>query len=179
MPIEKIDFKTAQYPKFQSEGFAAQFAFPFAMKLCKGEGLDIGYSKPEWKLPGAIGIDLFKMCHPNGEEHKSDWNATCIQDRGGYDYIFSSHCLEHLNDWVGVLNYWISRIKPGGVLFLYLPHPLQIYWKPWNNRKHVNILHPQDLRAYFFDHPDIDYSLVTEHDLNHSFYAIAERKTIS
>jgi SAM-dependent methyltransferase len=173
--MEKIEYKMALYPKFQAEGFAAQFAFPFALKVCIGEGLDIGYGKPEWKLPGAFGIDDGKQCTPDGAEGRSNVSAVTLR-YNNYDYIFSSHCLEHLPDWVGVLNYWLSKIKPGGVLFLYLPHPLQIYWKPWNNRKHVNILHPQDLRAYFAQHDDIEYSLVTEQDLNHSFYAIAEKK---
>jgi SAM-dependent methyltransferase len=169
--MELITFKGKKYPKFQSEGFAARWAFPFAQEVCKGEGLDIGYSKPEWKLPGAIGIDDGIMCTTDGEERFGAMDATMFG--GIYDYIFSSHCLEHLNDWVGVLNYWIEKIRSGGVLFLYLPHPDQEYWKPWNNRKHVNILYPLELSAYFNQHQDVSWSKVTSKDLNDSFYAVA------
>lgn len=174
--MELIRFKEAQYPKFQSEGFAARWAFPFAKELCQGEGLDIGYGKPEWKLPGALGVDNKKICFSDGEETTMEGVHAGHLPSFNYDYIFSSHCLEHLPDWVGILNYWIQELAGGGLLFLYLPHPDQEYWRPWNNRKHINILHPQYLSAYFADHNDIHYSKVTGKDLNDSFYAIAEKK---
>ncbi|HXP49873.1 MAG TPA: hypothetical protein VN922_07970, partial [Bacteroidia bacterium] len=55
--IETIEFKDEVYPKFQSEGFAAKFAFPFAKEVCIGEGFDIGCNRKEWAFPGAIMID--------------------------------------------------------------------------------------------------------------------------
>ena len=63
----------------------------------------------------------------------------------------STHCLEHLTDWVSVLDYWKTKLKPGGVLFLYLPDYSQVYWRPWNNRKHMNIFSPQIIRDYMED----------------------------
>jgi hypothetical protein len=50
MPIETIDFKGNTYPKFQAEGYAAQFIIPFALKICKGVGYDIGCMKKKLAL---------------------------------------------------------------------------------------------------------------------------------
>ena len=55
--IKTIEFNGEDYPLFQAEGFASKFAFPFALEVCKGVGLDIGCAKKEWALPGAIPID--------------------------------------------------------------------------------------------------------------------------
>jgi predicted SAM-dependent methyltransferase len=90
------------------------------------------------------------------------------------DYIFSSHCLEHLPHWVDALDHWSSRLKSGGTLFLYLPHRSQEYWKPWNNRKHVHIFDEEMIRAYL---TDTGYTkvCVSGVDLNNSFMAMAEK----
>lgn len=161
--IEIIQSGNTDYPKFQSEGFAAQYAFPFALKLCKGVGYDIGCNREEWKLPGAIPIDPII----------NEYNALNLP-KMKVDYIFSSHCLEHIPDWVAVLDYWFTKLKSGGVLFLYLPHYSQHYWRSWNNRKHVNNLTPQMIKDYLTDR-GWNKVFVTEHDLNNSFYAIAEK----
>jgi len=92
------------------------------------------------------------------------------------DYIFSSHCLEHLNDWVGALDYWATKIKKAGILFLYLPHPAQRYWRPWNNRKHIHSLNPYIIRSYLKDRGCWTKIFVTKgFDLNNSFYVVAEK----
>lgn len=162
--IETIEFEGKSYPKLTSEGFAAQYAFPFAHKLCKGTGYDIGCNREEWKFPGAIAID--PVLTP--EYHATNLPPLKV------DYIFSSHCLEHVGDWVGVLDYWISKLQSGGVLFLYLPHPDQEYWMPWNNRKHVNSLSPDILNMYLKARK-MNKVFTTGADLNYSFYAIAEK----
>lgn len=170
MPIKTISFNGSEYPAFQSEGFAAKFAFPFAEAIGIGRegqlGYDIGCAKLEWCLGWA---------HPIDPVIDSIWDAYRLPSKN-VDYIFSSHCLEHLRDWVGALDYWATKIKRGGILFLYLPSPEQRYWLPWNNRKHIHSLSPELLAAYFKDRPKLWYnSMVTQgYDLNHSFYAIAE-----
>lgn len=163
MSIEIINFNGNDYPAFQSTGFAAQYAFPFANKLCRGTGFDVGYSRPEWQLPGSIGIE---------PALQSEYHAMKLPPVK-VDYIFSSHCLEHIPDWVAVLDYWYTKLKPGGVLFLYLPHYEQKYWRSWNNRKHVNNLSPQLLRDYLTDRGWKNIFVTDGFDLNHSFYAIA------
>lgn len=165
MGIETIDFKGAQYPLFQSKGFAAQFAFPFANHLCKGTGYDVGYYKEEWKLPGAMGIEP----SINPEFHATNLPPLVV------DYIFSSHCLEHTPDWVAALDHWTTKLRSGGVLFLYLPSYSQEYWRSWNNRKHVHNLSPELIRDYLIDRGCWIKIKTTGDDLNNSFYVIAEK----
>jgi predicted SAM-dependent methyltransferase len=168
--IETIEFKGELYPKFQSEGFAAQFAFPFAKHFLKGRIMDIGCNRPEWAFPNSTMVD--PVINPF-------FNATNlpenVEDESKlWDGIFSSHVLEHLNDWVGVLDYWLDSIKEGGVIFLYLPDPSQKYWLPWNNRKHVNLLTAQMIHNFFVDRgcAKVFSSGV---DLNNSFYVVCEK----
>jgi SAM-dependent methyltransferase len=157
-----IEFKDQIYPAFQAEGFAAQFAFPFAQKVCLGKGVDIGCNRPEWAFPGAIPVDITI----NDEYHAFHLPKEL-------DYIFSSHCLEHLPNWVEALDYWISELKPGGVLFLYLPNmDEQHYWRPWNNRKHIHYLTPKIVYNYLNSREDFEHFFVSDGDLNDSFSVI-------
>ena len=163
--IPVVKFKDRAYPKFQSEGNAAQFVIPFAKHVCKGRGYDIGCCKREWSLPGSIPIDL---------EFSDDWHANNLPIQP-MDYIFSSHCLEHVEDWVRTLDYWSSRLVTGGILFLYLPHNDQEYWRPWNNTKHNHMFIPDNIVMYMKDN---GYKNVfhSERDLNHSFIVMGERR---
>ena len=161
--IETLRYKNKFYPAFQSEGNAAQFAIPFARKVCRGKGYDIGCKKADWKLPGAIPID--PVIDSRTDAYKLPDELV--------DFIFSSHCLEHLEDWVKALDYWHTKLVPGGVLFLYLPHFDQEYWRPWNNKKHKHAFTPEIIEAYMKD----KYAKVycSGKDLNDSFMVIGEK----
>lgn len=157
-----IEYKGDRYPSFQAEGNASQFAIPFAKHICVGIGVDIGFGKKQWKFPGAIGADISDESNP--------YHATHLPDE--LDYIYSSHCLEHVPDWVGTLIYWISKLKDGGVLFLYLPHRSQRYWRPWNNRKHLHILDPEMIEDCLKS-LGMSELFVSGVDLNNSFMVYA------
>lgn len=164
MGVEVIMFGGESYPKFQSEGFAAQFAIPFAKHVCKGFGLDIGAGRPEWIFPGAMAID--PRITPGTDAMKlPDYYV---------DYIFSSHCLEHLPNWVAALDHWCDHLKTDGVLFLYLPDYSQHYWRSWNNRKHIHNLTPQMISDYM-KHKQFLRHWVSGVDLNNSFIAMGQK----
>lgn len=163
MTIETISFRDKKYPGFQAKGFAAQFAIPFAKHVCHGTGYDIGCMKKEWAFPGSIPID---------KNFNDGYDALHLPSQG-VDYIFSSHCLEHLENWVIALDYWTETLKTGGVLFLYLPHYHQEYWRPWFNRKHLHVLDVQTIKNYMSDkYTNIFYS---ERDANDSFMVFGEK----
>ena len=164
MSIETIRYNEEDYLSFQAKGNASQFAIPYAKLLCKGVGVDVGFCKEEWKLPEAIGVDL--------EDNSNPYHAFNLP--ADLDYIYSSHCLEHLNDWIGALEYWAESRSSGGVLFLYLPHKEQQYWLPWNNRKHLHSLDAASIVSCMksFGFENIHYS---ERDLNHSFMVVGEK----
>ena len=162
--IPTITFNNKTYPKFQAMGNAAQFAVPYARQFCQGEGIDVGCNRLEWAFPGSQPIDLL---------FDDEWEAYNLPDKQ-VDYIYSSHCLEHLPNWIKALDYWTSKLKPGGTLFLYLPHYNQEYWRPWNNRKHLHIFTPEIIKDYM----STLYScvFVSERDLNDSFMVMGEKK---
>ena len=162
--MEFIEYKGKKYPKFQCLGNASQFAKPFAKFYCSGTGYDIGYNKEEWKLEGAMGIDI---------NNSNGYHALNLPE-GKVDYIYSSHCLEHLDSWIEALKYWTSKLKKDGVLFLYLPHRDQEYWLPWNNTKHKHILYAEDIKNCLVSF-GIGNVIYSQKDLNDSFILIGEK----
>ena len=165
--IPTVTFKGAQYPAFQATGQASRFVMPFALEVCKGHGVDVGCNRPEWAFPGATLVDLTLP---------DEWDAYNLPP-GPFDFVFSSHCLEHLPDWVGALDHWRSRLVDGGTLFLYLPHPDQKYWRPHHNRKHLHVLEPDAIRQYLED-TGCSEVFVSGRDLNHSFAAMATHRKL-
>jgi predicted SAM-dependent methyltransferase len=94
------------------------------------------------------------------------------------DYIFSSHCLEHVETpWYDVLKYWTSKIKVGGTLFLYLPDYSQEYWRPWNNEKHKHIFTPEIMKDAFESLGFVEV-FVSGVDLLNSFAIVGEKSAI-
>jgi len=162
--IETIEFNDKKYPIFQSVAPASQFAIPYAKQVCKGEGYDVGPAKKAWGFGGAILID---------KEFPDEWHALNLPKKN-VDYIFSSHCLEHVDEWVAVMEYWHACLKEGGVLFLYLPHYSQEYWRPWNNRKHKHVLTPEIISDYMHSR-GYKNIFVSGIDLNNSFMVMGEK----
>ena len=162
--MDLITFSNTKYPKFQSEGNASQFSIPYAKHFCKGVGYDIGFCKEEWKLPSAIGIDISL---PDGY-HANNLPDTSI------DFIYSSHCLEHVDNWSDTLEYWISKINKNGILFLYLPDFSQKYWRPWHNRKHKHCFTPEIIEQFLIDRKMTNI-FKSGIDLNNSFMIVCEK----
>ena len=162
--MQVVEYKKNWYPKFQTEGNASQFAIPFAKHVCSGVGYDIGCMKPEWAFPGATPIDL---------DFDDPWDADNLPPVQ-VDYIFSSHCLEHVTDWVATMDYWYDNLKNEGTLFLYLPDFSQVYWRPWNNRKHKHVLTPKIIETYMFER-GYKNIFVSGIDLNNSFMAMGDK----
>lgn len=190
MPVDLIEFNGMLYPKFQSMGNAMQFAKPFAQHICKGIGVDVGCNRLEWLFSGEL-----YASDPEKYSNFSSWKSAASTGTHSYpidpvingydaltfpdgceelDYIISSHCLEHVNDWVDVLDYWHTELKTGGVLFLYLPDYSQEYWKPWNNRKHKNIFTPEIIEDWM-KHRKFTHIFRSGVDLNNSFMIFGEK----
>lgn len=152
-----FEYRGEQFPEYLKHGNACQFIAPTALQFCKGLGLDIGCGA--WPLYGATPIDL------------SRGGDAMALPPGAYDYIFSSHCLEHLADPVAALEHWAALLKPGGVLFLYLPHPDMTYWLPQHNRKHLHSWRPAEMAQLLRDLGLVDV-LHGERDLTWSFAVV-------
>lgn len=83
----------------------------FFDKYCQGRGLDIGYGGDP-VVANAQGWDF---------EH-GDAQLLKGLDDASFDFVYSSHLLEHLPDTELTLQNWWRVIKPGGYLILYIPH---------------------------------------------------------
>jgi SAM-dependent methyltransferase len=122
------------YPDHLTVGGASFGAFRAAARWCRGEGLDIGAGG--WPFPGSKPID--PGWYPGGltlDEVAAD----------SQDYVFTSHTLEHIKDWRGAIEAFLSKVKPGGVLFIYLPHPECGLWRmenPFMMRHHFWVPEP-------------------------------------
>lgn len=124
------------YPGYLQRGNMAEVVGDLALQYCRGAGLDIGAG--QWPLPGARAV-----------EDKADENAYRLKvENNSQDFIFSSHTLEHLARWQDALQEWRRALKPGGILFLYLPHPACAMWAVGVNPQHVWAPAPATLKAY-------------------------------
>lgn len=82
----------------------------FFVKYCQGRGLDVGHGG-DLLLAGCEGFDI-----EDGEAERLEGLADA-----SFDFVYSSHTLEHMNDVAVSLASWWRVVKPGGHLILYLP----------------------------------------------------------
>lgn len=80
-------------------------------KFFQGKGIDIG-----------CGNDPVRdNCETFDKEH-GDATFMNGKAREAYDWVYSSHCLEHIQDHSKALYNWWQLVKPGGYLILVVPH---------------------------------------------------------
>ncbi len=91
----------------------------FATRYFVGTGIDVGGGRDSL----ALFTELFPLIRhvviydqPQGDAQKLE-NV----DDGSFDFVFSSHCLEHVRDPVEALGNWIRVVRPGGHLVISVP----------------------------------------------------------
>lgn len=114
-PIIPFQKKPAEiYQKYEGEtyrAFARRKREGFFEKYCKGEGLDIGYGSDPL-TPDCSGWDL-----QNGDAQYMNG----IEDES-FDWVYSSHCLEHMVDVRVALKNWWRIVRKSGYLIIAVPH---------------------------------------------------------
>ena len=83
----------------------------FFEKYCRGEGLDVGYGG-DVIVDGCSGWDF-----RNGDAQY----LSGVEDES-FDFVYSSHCLEHMYDVQTALKNWFRVVRKGGYLLLAIPH---------------------------------------------------------
>jgi SAM-dependent methyltransferase len=91
----------------------------FATRYFVGEGIDIGAGNDSISLyrelfPSMGGVRAWDM--PDGDAQYMEG----IADES-YDFVHSSHCLEHMVDPSVALKNWFRILKPGGYLICVIP----------------------------------------------------------
>lgn len=84
------------------------------LKYCQGQGLDLGCGMTKIK-PDAIGIDLY---NPMADMNRKAQVLDYYRDEQ-FDYVYSSHLLEEIQDTEPTLKEWVRVLKKGGYLILY------------------------------------------------------------
>ncbi len=79
-------------------------------KILRGRGIDIGCG------PDPVHRRVRRFDHWQG-----DANRITKYVREQFDYVYSSHCLEHMDNPRAALREWWKLVKPGGHLFLIVP----------------------------------------------------------
>lgn len=146
------------WPEHLFTGNACSWIKNTALNYCKGKGIDVGAG--QWPLPGAIPIDL------HSELTVDDFGKEQL------DFVFSSHCLEHIDDWGAALVKWTWLIKKGGILFLYLPHEES----PWRNCKKHKWQPTPELIADYLTRLGFDIIESTSRPDNYCSFHFAARK---
>jgi SAM-dependent methyltransferase len=164
------EFRGERYPDALNHGNASSRVAEKALEYCTGVGLDIGAAT--WPLPGAIPI--------RDEPHQNAYKLDLFPD-SSLDFIFSSHCLEHLDRWKEALGLWSRKLKAGGYLVLYLPHESMKMWRkcgPWVGLGHKWIPTHQVLRPFL---DDLGFEIVeynADRDAYWSFHIVGRRKEL-
>jgi SAM-dependent methyltransferase len=78
--------------------------------ILTGKGIDIGCG-PDPIFPDVCGFD----------KQSGDANEITQYVHEQFDFVFSSHCLEHMNDPREAIQEWWKLVRPGGHLFFIVP----------------------------------------------------------
>lgn len=91
----------------------------YATRYIIGEGIDIG-SGPDSL---AQYLEFFPLANYCREWDLADGDAQLMSGvlDSTFDFVHSSHCLEHMNDPLEALNNWLRILKTGGHLLLLIP----------------------------------------------------------
>lgn len=119
----------------------------------RGRGLDLGCG-PYKPFPHFIGIDSNKDAElfnipASARNLTGECNKLDLFGDESMDFVFSSHLLEHIEDFEAALRDWWRVVKNDGYLILYLPHK-DLYpniGTPGANEDHKHDFRPDDIIA--------------------------------
>jgi SAM-dependent methyltransferase len=98
------------------------------LSVLKGEGIDIGCGADP-VFPNVMPFDLAQ----------GDANEILRHVDRTFDFVYASHCLEHMRDPRAAIAQWWALVRPGGVLFVIVPDEdlyEQGFWPSRFNRDH-------------------------------------------
>jgi SAM-dependent methyltransferase len=105
--------------KETSKAISRRLGDPLFMRAVKGVGIDIGAGKDPLNANGEFGVDCRVI--PFDIENGEAQTINQYFPTGYFDFLYSSHCLEHLKDIKEAFNSWIGVIKPGGYGIIVVP----------------------------------------------------------
>jgi SAM-dependent methyltransferase len=94
--------------------------------LLFGKGIDVGCGPDPLRVPCGT-VDRWDVEQGDAQEL-----AGVPLDH--YDFLYSSHCLEHLRDPVLALRRWFEVIRPNGILYVVVPDFVLYEGMTWPSR---------------------------------------------
>jgi SAM-dependent methyltransferase len=155
---------TKYYADYIKHGAAVDGVKYLAQKYCQGKGVDIGAGN--WSLNGVKAI----------ENNENENAYKILEDDNSLDFVFSSHLLEHLDKPYEAIEHWTNKLKSGGVLFFYLPHPACHMWQKENLKYHLWNPNPYELEKKFSNDDRFDIEYITYLPDGYMSFAIVLRK---
>jgi SAM-dependent methyltransferase len=91
----------------------------FATRYFVGHGIDVGGGYDSL----ALFVELFPLIRNVAiyDSPQGDAQKLANVDDGSFDFLFSSHCLEHVRDATEALMNWIRVVRRGGHLIISVP----------------------------------------------------------
>jgi SAM-dependent methyltransferase len=91
----------------------------FATRWFRGIGLDIGGARDSLAnfrelFPGIRRVVVY-------DKEQGDAQLLANVEDDSFDFVYSSHCLEHLRDPYEAIASWVRVVKPGGHLIITVP----------------------------------------------------------
>lgn len=122
-------------------------------EYCVGHGIEIGPGKAPYSDPKNT---EFLDKHTENADGTPDPDIVADASNiprpdSSFDFLVSSHCLEHCQNTLTVLHEWIRVLKPGGIMFLILPHGDRTFDR---HRKKTTLQHHIDDYNNLTDEPD-------------------------
>jgi len=150
-----------------------------AIKYCKGCGIDLGCGD-EKICQEALGIDAGMDIIHKGVKEWRDLSVVNIKRKvfdlilfnsNSFDYVYSSHFLEHLEDPQCMIEEMVRVVIPGGFVVIYLPDRV-LYTTPNVEHRHMWIL--EEFLPLLPDSLEVVETIAKHED--YSFFVAAQKK---
>lgn len=111
----------------------------FATRYFKGAGIDVGGGNDSL----ALYLEFFPLIKNLivYEQEQGDGQYLANVPTASFDFLYSSHCLEHLRDPAVALDNWLRVVKPGGYLVFQIPDEDMYEQGVWPSRFNTDHKH--------------------------------------
>lgn len=137
----------------------------FFRKYCRGSGIDVGCGDDP--LKDITITSLVKYNQVKIDDSYTVGDAAFLDEFPDetFDFVYSSHCLEHIQNYREALRNWFRVLKIGGYLLLLLPHR-----KYYEGKRQLPSIYNPGHRVFFLPFQSEEPDTVSVYDLIKDVY---------